>query len=136
MSPVVLCEILALSVNTLTSDGKYPVEGCQNLQLQFKCNYLKNEKIFLHFFFHFWIVHQILNTLKEKIVVIPSVFPKLQTVRSFVRKLSRGPFQKRLWQPTCESVANAFLISMRALLSSFFIILSEVDLENVSLRFR
>ena len=89
MSPVVLCEILALSVNTLTSDGKYPVEGCQNLQLQFKCNYLKNEKIFLHFFFHFWIFHQILNTLKEKIVVIPSVFPKLQTVRSFVRKLSQ-----------------------------------------------
>ena len=46
-------QILELSVNTLTCDGKYAVPGCENLQLQFKCNYLKNEKLFLNVFFHF-----------------------------------------------------------------------------------
>ena len=88
MSPLVLCKILGLSVNTLTSDGKYPVQGCEILQLQFKCNYLINEKILLHFFFHFWILQQISKTLKEKMTVIANVFPKLQTVKRFVRKLS------------------------------------------------
>ena len=86
--PLVLCETLGLSVNTLTSDGKYPVQGCENLQLQFECNYLKNEKLFLAFLFHFWILHQIWNTSKEKIIVIANVFPNLQTVKIFVRKLS------------------------------------------------
>ena len=86
--PLVLCETLGLSVNTLTSDGKYPVQGCEILQLQFKCNYLINEKILLHFLFHFWILQQISKTLKEKMTVIANVFPKLQTVKRFVRKLS------------------------------------------------
>ena len=89
MSPLVLCKVLGLSVNTLTSDGKYPVQGCEILQLQFKCNYLINEKILLHFLFHFWILQQISKTLKEKMTVIANVFPKLQTVKRFVRKLSQ-----------------------------------------------
>ena len=33
MFPLVSGEMLGLSVNTLTSDGKYPVQGCENLQL-------------------------------------------------------------------------------------------------------
>ena len=56
---------------------------------QFKWTYSKIAKKFSRFFFHFWIVEQILNTLKEKMIVIANVFPKLQTVKSFVRKLSQ-----------------------------------------------
>ena len=33
MSPLVLGEILGVFVNTLTADGKYPVQGCENLHL-------------------------------------------------------------------------------------------------------
>ena len=96
MSALVLCKILGLSVNTLTSDGKYPVQGCEILQLQFKCNYLINEKILLHFLFHFWILPQISKTLKEKMIVIANVFPKLQTVKILVRPLSKKrPFRTR-----------------------------------------
>ena len=54
---------------------------------KFKCNYLKNEKLFLNFLLHFWILHEILNILKETMIVIDNVFPKLQTVKIFVRKL-------------------------------------------------
>ena len=78
---------------------------------QFKCNYLTIEKHFLNFLFHFWILHDILNILKKKVVIanvcnfwnlhqilkslikkmifIANLFPKLQTVKNFVRLLCR-----------------------------------------------
>ena len=56
---------------------------------QFKCNYLKNEKHFLIFLFCFWNLHQILNVLKKKIIVIANVFHKLQTVKNLVRPFSK-----------------------------------------------
>ena len=34
MSPLVLCKMLRLSVNTLTAYGKYFVQYCENLPLQ------------------------------------------------------------------------------------------------------
>ena len=57
MCPPVLGEILGVSVNTVTADG--------NRHAQFKRNDLKDEKVFLNFFFHFWNLHQILNILKK-----------------------------------------------------------------------
>ena len=45
---------------------------------QFNWFYLKNEKIFLTFYFHFWNLHEILNVLKKKMIVIANVFSKLQ----------------------------------------------------------
>ena len=56
---------------------------------QFKCNYLKNEKLFLNFFMHFSSLHQILDILKEKIIIIANLFLKLQTVKNFLRPLSK-----------------------------------------------
>ena len=58
---------------------------------QSQCNYLKNEKLFLNFLFHFWNLHQILNILKWKMMVIANVFPKLQNVNNFVRPLCENP---------------------------------------------
>ena len=56
---------------------------------QFKCNYLKNEKLFLNFLIHFLNLYKVLNILKEKRIVIANVFPKLQTVKNVVRTLSK-----------------------------------------------
>ena len=56
---------------------------------QVKRNYLKNANILLKFLFHFWILHQILNILKEKVIVIANVFPKWQTLKIFVKRLSQ-----------------------------------------------
>ena len=56
---------------------------------QLKCNYLKNEKLFLNFLFHFWNLHQILDILKKKMILIANVFPKLQTVKKFVTQLCK-----------------------------------------------
>ena len=89
MSALVLGEVLVVFVHTLIADDKYPVEDCENCHSQFKCNYLKNEILFLNSFFHFWNLHQILNVLKKKIIVIGNVFAKLETVKNFVRPLSK-----------------------------------------------
>ena len=59
---------------------------------QFKCNYLKNEKLFVNFLFYFWNLHQILNVLKEKMIVIANLFLKLQVVKNF----KKGRFRTRL----------------------------------------
>ena len=56
---------------------------------QFKCNYLKSEKPFLNFLIHFLNLYKVLNILKEKMIVIANVFPKLQTVKNFVRTFSK-----------------------------------------------
>ena len=63
---------------------------------QFKCNYPKNEKPFPNFLFHFCNLHKILNILKEKMIVIANVFPKLDIAKKFVRTLSKKcRFRKR-----------------------------------------
>ena len=102
---------------------------------QCKCNYLKNGKPFLNFLFHFWNLHQFLNILRKNMMVIADIFPKLQTVENFV-----SPFcnkrRNMLLQSTCESVLSSCEITMRMLLSCVFIILRDVDLENVSLSVR
>ena len=55
----------------------------------FKCNYLKNKKLFLNFLFHLWNLHQILKIFEKYIIVIANVFSKLQNVKDLVKPLSR-----------------------------------------------
>ena len=45
--------MLGLSVNTLTSDGRYPVQGCQNLQLPIQMQLSEKRKTFSNFFVAF-----------------------------------------------------------------------------------
>ena len=53
MSPLVLAEILEMFVNTLTGDGKYPVQGCENLQLPIQMQLSENWYSFSEFFIAF-----------------------------------------------------------------------------------
>ena len=82
-----LGEILVVSVNTLTAEGKYFVQNFENLQCPIQMELSEKKIFFLHFLFHFWSLHEILNILKEKIFVIAIVFRKLQTVNNLVRTL-------------------------------------------------
>ena len=89
MSPLVLGEILGVFVHTLAADGKYAFPGCEICNSQPKCNYLRNTKLVLQFFFYFWKLHQTLNSLKKMNIVKGNVFPKLQNVKNLVRPLSK-----------------------------------------------
>ena len=53
MSPLVLGEFLAVFANTLTADGKYPVQDCENLQLPIQMQLSEKPKSFSEFFFPF-----------------------------------------------------------------------------------
>ena len=53
MSPLVLGEILRVFVNTLTADGKYPVQECQNLQIPIEMQLSEKRKSFSKFFVPF-----------------------------------------------------------------------------------
>ena len=54
-----------------------------------KCNYLKSEKLFLHFLFHLWNLLQILKILTKRMLVIADVFPRLLTVKDLFRPLCK-----------------------------------------------
>ena len=45
--------MLGFSVNTLTSDGKYPLEGCESLQLPIQMQLPRKRKTFSRFFIPF-----------------------------------------------------------------------------------
>ena len=53
MSPLVIGEILGMFVNTLTADGMYPVQDCENLQLQIQIQWSQIRKSFSEFFVQF-----------------------------------------------------------------------------------
>ena len=67
----------------------YPVQDCQNLLLPIQMQLSEKRKTFSEFLFHLWNLHEILNNLKKKIMVIANVFLKLQTVKNFVRQLCK-----------------------------------------------
>ena len=46
MSPLVLGEMLGMFLNTLTDDGMYPVQGCENLQLPIQMQLSEKQKTF------------------------------------------------------------------------------------------
>ena len=47
-------------------------------------------KLFLIFLFHFWNLHQMFNILKKNIILIATLFRRLQTVKNLVRPLSKN----------------------------------------------
>ena len=49
MSPLVLGNILGEFVHTLTANGKYPVQDCENFQLPIQMQLFKKRKTFSQF---------------------------------------------------------------------------------------
>ena len=76
MSPLVLGEILGVFVNILIANDKYPAEDCENLSLPIQMQLSEKRKLFKNFLLHFCNLHQILNILKKKMIVIANVFVK------------------------------------------------------------
>ena len=59
MSPPVLVEVLWVFVNTVTAEGKYPVQDFENLPLPIQIQLSEKEKTFSQFLFHFFSLHQV-----------------------------------------------------------------------------
>ena len=89
MSPLVLGEILGMFVNTLTADGRYPVQGLQNLTVPFQIQLSEKRKTFDQSFVPFLESTSKSKHFGKNLILIANVFPKLETVKFFVRKLSQ-----------------------------------------------
>ena len=89
MSPLVSGEILAVLLTHWLPMASILFKVVRICNSQFKCNYLKNKKVFLNFLFHFCNLHQFLRVLKKRMIVIANAFLKLQTVKNLVEPLSK-----------------------------------------------
>ena len=66
MSPLVLGEIVGVLANTLTADGKYPDQGCENLQLPIQMQLYEKRKSFSQLFIPFLESTSYLKKKKKK----------------------------------------------------------------------
>ena len=89
MRPLVLGEILGVLVSTLTADPKYPVQDCTNLQVPIQMQLSEKRKTFSGLFVPFLEATSNSKSFEKKTIVIPNVFPKLQTLKMLVRPLSK-----------------------------------------------
>ena len=89
MSPLVLSEILGVFVKTLTADSKYRVQDCKNLPLLIQMQLSEKRKTFSKFFLPFPESTSNFKSFKTRTIVIANIFPKLQTVKKFVRNFSK-----------------------------------------------
>ena len=89
MSPIVLGEILRAFVNTLSADGKYTLQNCQNLQLTIQMQLFQKRKYFSQFFIAFLESKSNSKHYKKRMIVIANIFPKLGTVKILLSPLSK-----------------------------------------------
>ena len=77
MSSLVLNEILGVLLTTLTAEGKYLVQYCENLQLPIQMQLYEKRKRFTQFSVPFLEYQSTFKHSEEKMIVIANVFPKL-----------------------------------------------------------
>ena len=133
MPPLVLGEILGVFVNTLTANGKYPVQGCENLQLPIQMQLSEKRKTVYEFFVLYLESTSNFKHFEKNMIVTANVYSKFQTVKILVRPLSKKRrFRTRFDSEHVKASQMPAKMFVEAPLSWFFIILREVDLENVS----
>ena len=88
MSPLVLYQILGVFVDILTTDCRYPVQYCSNLPLTIQMQLFEKRKPFSQFFVPFMDSASNFEHFEKKtMITIANIFPKLQSVKIFVRAL-------------------------------------------------
>ena len=81
--------MLGVFRNTLTANGKYHFPDCENFSALIKTQLSSKPKTFSHFFVPFPELNQIFKLLRKNMIVIATLFLKLQTVKDLVRPFSR-----------------------------------------------
>ena len=89
MSPLVLDEMFGVFVNTLTADGKYPVQVCENLQVPIQMQLSEKRETFSWFLVPFLESTWNFKHLEKNMIVTLNVFLILQTVKTLARRLSK-----------------------------------------------
>ena len=112
MSPLVLRKILWVFVNTLTADGKYPDQDFENLPLPIQMQLSERPITFSELFVPFLDLHQILNILNKRMIVIANIFAKLETVKNLFRPLSKNRRLRRHFESQHVKVSQILAESL------------------------
>ena len=116
MSSLRLGQILRVFLNTLSADGKYPVQGCENLQLPIQMQLSKKPKYFSEFFVPFLDSPGNFEHFEKSMMVLANVLPKVQTVNILVRPLSKKHrFRTPFYSEHVKASLKTCEMSMRAL---------------------
>ena len=116
MSALVLGEIPGAFINTLSADGKYPVRGCENLQLPIQMQLSEREKTFSPFFVPFLESTSHFKHFEKNMLVTANVFRKLQTMKISVSPpAKKRRFRKRFEKEHANAFPKTCEISIRAL---------------------
>ena len=100
----------------MRSDGKYPLEGCENLQLLIQMQLSGKPKSFSQFFVPFVESTTNFKNFDQNMIVIANVFPKLKTVKIVSRPLPKWRrFRTFFDSEHVKSSLKACEISIRAL---------------------
>ena len=78
--------------NTLTANDKYPYRHGENLSTQIKMHLSLKQKTSSHFFNPFLHCTSNLKRFEKKMIVVATLFRKLQTVKDLVRLLSKKQY--------------------------------------------
>ena len=89
MSALVLGEVLVVFVKRLTADGKYPVQDFENLQLPIQMVLSEKWKTFSEFLVSLLKPTSNFKHFEKRMIFTANVFPKLQTIKILVRRLSK-----------------------------------------------
>ena len=138
MSPLVLGEILGVFLNILAANTNYPVKDFENLQLPVQMRLSKQRKSFSQVFVPFLESTLNFKHFEKKDDRHDRCVSEITESENLVRTFSKEPRfttdfgSQHVNIDYIQSFQNACKISMRALLSCFFIILTDVDLKNIS----
>ena len=130
---IVIGKTLVVFVNTWTSNDKYSVPNSDNFSLSIQLLLFKKRKSFVNFLFRFWNLHQNLNILKKKMIVIAIVFPKLQTGKTCLGHSLRSAISEHLLTINILKGRKHFWNLCNSTFIIVFITLGETDSEHVSL---
>ena len=81
----VICKILGLFVNPLTSNDKYSLLNTGNLLQQFQMQLSQKQKKLPNFFLHFLNFVSIFNIFEKPMTLIADIFLNLRTPKNVVR---------------------------------------------------
>ena len=133
ISPLLDFEMLEVFVNRLTADENYPFRYSKDLQFPIQTQISLKKTLFLNILFHLWNLHQILNILEKKMIVIAHVFTKLKTVQTWFDHSLKGAVSEHPLALNMLKSSKHLWNLHEGTFITFLITVIRNNLENISL---
>ena len=132
-SLLLIYEHVQVFLKTLTADLKHSLCYIFNVQVLYQTQLSKKLKISSQYFSPFSNSSSNFEHFEKKYDVLSQCFYELIDCQRYGQTNVRlASFQSTVWQRTCQSIPNTYPICMKALLSYFFLTVSQIHLVEIS----